>query len=180
MVTLPQTLTAGDSFQLVLSGEVRGPGDGWACHLRLVPRSAGQTVRQLDATVVDGTHRFIVSAATSAAWAAGHYMATVWVTRGDESITLTVQQLQVLPDPRTAAAGIDTRSTARKALDDLNAALAAWNPLRKSYTIGDRTMEFNSTAEIIKLINHWQLQVDAEDRTAGRKARMPRRIYTRL
>ena len=180
MVTLPQSLIAGDSFELTLEGESRGPGEGWACHLRLVPRSAGQSVQQLEATVVDGVHRFAVGAATSAAWAAGHYMVTLWVTRGDESVTLTTQQLQILPNPRTAAAGIDTRSTARKALDDLNAALAAWNPLRKSYTIGDRTMEFNSTAEIIKLINHWQLQVDAEDRTAGRKARMPRRIYTRL
>lgn len=45
---------------------------------------------------------------------------------------------------------------ASTALESLKTALAAWNPLRKRYRIGDREMEFNSTAEILKLIAYWE------------------------
>lgn len=179
-MAIPQTLLAGDSFRTEVDVDAYPADTGWLAKLRLVPRAAGAQAVDLVATPQGQRHVFSASAVVTAAWAAGAYGWALWLERAGESHTVGQGQVQVLPDSRQMAAGVDTRSTARKALDDLNIALAAWNPLRKSYTIGDRTMEFNSTAEIIKLINHWQLQVDAEDRTAGRKARMPRRIYTRL
>jgi phosphoribosylaminoimidazole carboxylase (NCAIR synthetase) len=104
----------------------------------------------------------------------------MWAERGAESTTLATGQIQLQPNPRTLAAGADTRSTARKALEDLKAAVAAWNPMRKAYTIAGRSMEFNSVAEILKLINHFESQVAAEDQLAGRAEKLGRRIFTRI
>ena len=89
-------------------------------------------------------------------------------------------QLVVKPDPFTVAAGYDGRSTARKALEDARTALAAWNPTRRKYRIGDREMEFASTADIIKLITWWEQQVSREDVLAGRAENVGRRIFSRI
>ena len=71
---------------------------------------------------------------------------------------------QVKPDPRTVAAGADTRSQAQRALDDAKTALAAWTPTRKRYRIGDREMEFNTSADIVKLVKYWEIELKRERR----------------
>jgi pyridoxal/pyridoxine/pyridoxamine kinase len=67
-------------------------------------------------------------------------------------------------------------------LDDAKAAQAAWTPTTRKYTIGGRQMEFNSGAEILQLISHWQVEVKreqaAERIAAGLDAR--RKVHVRL
>jgi hypothetical protein len=94
--------------------------------------------------------------------------------------TVETSQLSIAANPRTAAAGTDTRSQARRALDDARAAFAAWSPLQRRYRIADREREFNSPADILVVIRFWEQQVAVEDRVAGRAENIGRRIYTRI
>ena len=80
------------------------------------------------------------------------------------------------------AGGADTRSQAQKALDDARAALAAWTPTTRKYTIGGRAMEFNSVAEILQLISYWDAQVRREQAAQAMAAGMKtgRKIHVRM
>ena len=55
------------------------------------------------------------------------------------------------------------------------------NPGRKSYTIGDVSVTFNSPAEILTTINYWETQVQREQHAdAIRKGlKNPNRVYVR-
>ena len=173
-------IIAGDSLRFARTVQDYSPADGWVLHYRLVPRSAAGQPITFDAVADGGQFLLTVDAATTAAWAAGAYGWAAWVKRGGESHTVDSGQVQVLPDPRQVAAGADTRSPARRALDDARAALAAWNPTRRRYRIGGREMEFQATADIIKLITWWEQQVKAEEQLAGRAERVGRRIHSRI
>jgi hypothetical protein len=65
----------------------------------------------------------------------------------------------------------ETRAT--NALAQLKDALAAWNPMRKRYRIGDREMEFNSTADILALIRYWEGELQRATRAARAAAGLP-------
>lgn len=175
-----QQLTAGDTLNFATAVPGFSAAAGWVLHYRLVPRTGTATPVQLDATADGENHRVQASASTTAGWVAGEYTWASWVTKGAESYSVQSGQITVLPDPRTAAAGWDNRSLARKALDQAKAALAAWKPTQRRYKIGEREMEFSSPADIIKLITYWEQQVQAEDILAGRAEKPARRIYSRI
>lgn len=178
---LTESLHAGDSLRLTRTLPDHRPADGWVLHLRLVPRAAGAQPIALQAQPAGDAHQLGATAAATATWTPGAYGWSAWVQReaptGTERHTVASGQVTVLPDPQAAAPGVDTRSSARRALDDCRAALAAWNPTRRRYRIGGREMEFQSTADILKLITWWEQQVAQEDPQA---ARPNRRILTRL
>ena len=175
-----QTLVVGDSLNFLTSTPDYPASAGWVLVYRLVPRAAGGSAIQLSATAEGDDHRVAVASATTSNWTPGEYGWASWVERAGEKYTVDSGQITLKPDPRTVAAGVDTRSQGRKALEDLRAALAAWTPLRRRYRIGDREMEFQSPADIIKLITWWEQQVAAEDLLAGRAERPARRIYSRI
>ena len=175
-----QQLTAGDTLNFATSVCNFSAAEGWQLHYRLVPRASGGAALQLSSAADGESHRVQASATTTAAWAPGEYSWTSWVTKAAESYSVESGQVTILPNPRTVAAGYDNRSQARKALDDAKAALAAWSPTRRRYKIGEREMEFNSTADIIKLITYWEAQVKSEDILAGRAEKPARRIYSRI
>jgi enamine deaminase RidA (YjgF/YER057c/UK114 family) len=177
---MQQTLVAGDSLNFSTSTPQYPASSGWVLKYRLVPRAAGASVINLVGTAEGADHRVQAAAAVTASWAAGDYGWSAWVEKAGEVYTVDSGQIVVTPDPRQVAVGTDLRSLARKALEDARAALAAWNPTRRRYKIGEREMEFNGTADIIKLITYWQQQVDAEDQLAGRAERVGRRIFTRI
>lgn len=180
---MQQQLVAGDSLNFLTCVQDFAPGTGWTLRYRLAPRAAGHSVIELDAVEAGDQYRVYAAATDTAMWAPGEYSWTSWVENGDASERYTVEssgQITILPDPRTIGAGHDGRSLARKALDDLRAALAAWSPMRRRYKIGTREMEFNSSAEIIKLMTYWERQVMAEDVASGRISQPARRIHTRI
>jgi hypothetical protein len=174
------TITAGDSLRFVRALPAHSAAEGWVLHYRLVPRATGGAPIAIQAQPTGTDHQVAVAADTTAAWLPGAYGWAAWVERAGERRTIATGQVTVLPDPRQAQPGADTRSAARRALEDARAALAAWNPTRRRYRIGEREMEFNNTADIIKLITWWEQQVAQEDRQAGRAAPTVRRIHSRL
>lgn len=180
---IPSTLTAGDTLQFDVVVPGREPGDGWSLQYRLVPRASGGTALTFTGSAAASGSGFsvLVSAATTSGWAAGDYAAAGWVSNVAGLVaTVETTQLVIAPNPRTAAAGTDTRSQARRALDDARAAFAAWSPMQRRYRIADREREFNSPADILVVIRFWEQQVALEDRLAGRAESIGRRIYTRI
>lgn len=180
---IPSSLTAGDTLSFDVVVPAREPGDGWSLSYRLVPRAAGGTVLTFSGSAAASGSGFsvLVPAATTAAWAAGDYSAAGWVsTVAGLVYTVETAQIAVAPNPRSAAAGTDTRSPARRALEDARAAFAAWSPVQKRYRIADREREFNSPADILVVLRYWEQQVANEERLAGRAESIGRRIYSRI
>lgn len=155
--------------------------DGWEATLHLNPR-AGGTVRSVVAAPSGEDFLFQEAGSVTAGWAPGPYAWEVWVQKAGERYRVNGGQVQLRATLLAAAAGTDTRSQAQKALDDARTALAAWTPTTRKYTIGGRAMEFNSAAEILQLITHWETQVKreqaAERLAAGLKT--GRKVHVRI
>lgn len=175
-----QDLIAGDSLNFLTSVPQYPASSGWVLSYRLVPRTGGATPVDITATAEGDDFRVAVPATVTAEWTADAYTWFSWVDKAGESYTVGDGQLTVKPNPRTAAAGYDGRSQARKALDDARAAFAAWTPTRRRYKIGEREMDFSSPADIIKTITYWEQQVATEDRLAGTSVQLGRRIFARI
>lgn len=175
------SITAGATLDLGVA-PVSGysAADGWALKVRLASRTAGGTAVTLTAVADGDGWRLQASATVTADWSVGPMAWAAAVVRGDDVVPVADGQTTVRPNPLALAAGDDQRSQARRALDDARAALAAWTPTRKRYKVGEREMEFNTPADIIKLITYWEQQVLAEDIQAGRTTRPARRIYSRI
>jgi hypothetical protein len=178
-MTVPKRLYAGDLLAFGLDSSDYPPADGWTLKLRLTPRftTPEQTPIELTATAngtVDGTaYDYVVEAlpVATAAYKAGQYGWACWVEKSGARKVLEGTQyageIVVLPDPATITAGTDTRSQARKALDDALAAYAAWTPTFRRHTIGDRSVEYSSKDEIRAAIRFWQDRVNAEEGRGG-------------
>lgn len=176
-------LVAGDSLNFLVGGGAYPASAGWSLTYRLVPRTAGNQVREFAATAEGDDFRVALAGATTAAWTADDYTWTRWVDKSGERYTLAGGQLVVKPNPANLSAGYDGRSLARRTLDDLRAAFATWSAsggTTRRYKIGEREREFNSAADIIKLITYWEQQVHAEDVLAGRAEKIGRRIFSRI
>ena len=156
-------LIAGDTLNYRSVPSEYSPADGWSLTLRLVPRSADETAHEV-AGVADGSTWLVrTNAGLTAAWAPGWYSWAAYVSNaGGERYTIDRGQLEVLRDPGQAQPGVDGRSQAQRALDDAKAAFAAWTPTQRRYRIADREREFNSPADIIKVIRYWETEVARE------------------
>jgi hypothetical protein len=179
---MQQQLIAGDSLNfLTKSGDYPATA-GWVLKFRLVPRASSNLPIGIISAAEGSDFRTTAPASETAQWAADDYSWTSWVERADEVYSVDSGQITVKPNPRTVGAGYDGRSLARKALEDAKAALAAWKPTQRRYKIGEREMEFNSTAEIVKAISYWEAEAQREDRAARLAAGLPdrRKSYVRL
>lgn len=158
-------LTAGDSLNFPASTPGYPATEGWVLKYRLVPRTTGNPAIALTATADGDGHRVQVDASTTATWAAGTYGWAAWVEKAAEKYTVQTGQMVIKPDPRSAAAGADTRSLPRRTLDDLLAARATWASTHgrtRRYKIGDREREFASAVELDAEIRFWQGQLNEE------------------
>jgi len=173
--------TLGDTLSFTTPLADYPASAGWVLTYRLVPRVAGAVV-VIICTASGDSHLAAASATTTAAWGAGAYSWASFATLGAVSHTVASGSTTLLPDPRTLTAGTDTRSQAAIALAAAQAALAAWTPTTKRYSINGREMEFNSPADIVAIVRYWQAEVQREDRAAqllaGRADR--RKTYVRL
>lgn len=183
------SLYAGDTLSLTRPPSGRPPSDGWVLKAKLIPRSgAAGTVALTGAAGAGDQHELTVAPAVTAVWPAGAYSLTLWVERGSDVYTVDTVQLDVLPNPRTATAAIDTRTLAERTLADLKAAFASWSSTRgmqRKYRINEREMEFASADEILKLISYWEgavaKEMEAARRAAGGKPRNKIKVrFTRV
>lgn len=167
-------IIAGDTLQFTTAVPDYPASDGYTLTYRLVPRVAGTAIT-FDATASGDDYAISVAAAATSAWAAGEYAWHAYVTKDGARYTQGSGQITILPDPAAVAAGTDSRTQAEIALAAARAALAAWTPTTKSYTIGDVSKTFASPAEIREVITYWQGRVDAERAAADRAAGRPNR-----
>lgn len=161
---MQQELIAGDTLNFLTSVPDYPAGSGWVLKFRLVPRTVGGTPIALTAAAEGDEHRVTASASTTANWGADNYTWTSWVEKGTEVYSIDRGQIAVRANPRSTAAGYDGRSVAEKALADAKAAMAAWTPTTQRYRIGEREMWFASKADIVGVINHWEIEVKRERR----------------
>ena len=181
MATMQNQIVAGETLNYLATAPDYPADQGWTVTLYLNPR-AGGTATSVASVASGADHLLQISSSTTGNWAAGWWAWETWASKSSERYRLEAGQLQVVAGLIGAAAGIDTRTQAQKALDDANAALAAWTPTQKRYRIGGREMEFNSSAEIIAIISHWTSAVKREQAqqamAAGRPN--PRKLQVRM
>ncbi len=157
-------LIAGDTLDFVTTVEDYSAADGWT----LTHVLRGPSAIDLTATAMGRDYRTVVVSAITATWLPGDYTYREIVIKPDgQRYTVGGGTLRILPDLAQAAAGYDGRTQAEKALDDARSAMATFMATQgavKRYTIGMRSMEFQTAAEIIPIIRYWELKV-ANERT---------------
>lgn len=178
---MQSTIVQGETFNYRAELAEYPASSGWALRLILNPR-AGGTVRTVNSTADGDGHLLQEVAGITEEWAAGFYAFDLWAINAGEQYRVDKGQLEVQAGLLAAAAGVDTRSQAQKALDDANTALAAWTPTQKRYKIAGREMEFNSPADIIAIISHWTAAVKREQAAQAMAAGRPnpRKLHVRL
>jgi hypothetical protein len=175
---------AGDTLDFQVSVPDYPPSAGWTLVYRLTPRftSPAQAPIEINASAnADGTYQVQASPATTASWVAGAYGWTRWATKGGGAAVQTLAssddqgELQVLANPRTSAAGADSRSHAKKMLELIEAALEAFAPgsTVKSYAIGTRTLTKADMPELLVLRDRYRNEVANEDAAARIAAGAP-------
>ena len=186
-MSIPNTLTAGDSLSLSIPSLGYTVADGWAMTLLLVPaESSGARISATTSTADPdnaAAHLLAVVSSTTGAWAPGAYSWVLQASRTTERATLASGRLQVLPDPAaTGTAPMDLRSTSRQALDAINAYLLDTNNLKAaSYSIAGRTLTRHSMPDLLALRSRLQAEVAREEAAAALASGGVdrRRIYVR-
>lgn len=160
----PTTFRAGDSVSWAETLADYPPTDGWSLAYRLLwPTGAAVNI----ATTADGDDYLVeLTSANTVAWAAGQATLVAVASRGVERATLGSKQVTILPD-LTVATTHDGRSANRKALDQAEAAMAAYLAGGKAhvaeYEIAGRKIKFRAIDEIQSLINYYKRLVAKEN-----------------
>ena len=181
--TEPSRVTAGDTIAWTKSLPDYPASSGWILKYRLI-NAAGKI--DITATAAGDDHAVSVSAATSATWPPGTYTVTAWVEKGAERYTVSVSgTILVEPNLAAAVAGLDTRSEAKKILDELMvayASAAASHAFVQDYHIAGRRLIFNSKADWLLEINFWRREVANEAASSRRRAGLAdsRKVYVRF
>lgn len=165
---IDQQLIAGDSWSWSESVPLYPAGQGYTLHYALL-KSGTRIV--LDSVADGDQHKFAIVAATTAAYAAGQYSWTAYVTKGTDRHTVGSGTVEIKPDLAAQSAGFDDRSQARIILDALQTAYQSYITDGKGhvaeYSIAGRVMKFRNAGEIITQINYWKAEVRAEERRAA-------------
>lgn len=158
----PRSARAGDTWAWRREDLTDYPPGTWTLRYFFKAPSANFS---FDATA-DGTAFAIArTAAQTAVYTAGVYQWFAFVTDGTARHQVDEGTLEVLPDMGVAG-NLDTRSTARKILEYLDAALvtaAQSNALMSSYSINGRSVTFRTVAELQQARDYWAARVRDED-----------------
>lgn len=159
--------------------------DGWTLSYRLIQRTTGTPIELTAITDPDNADGYAVqaSAATTAGWAAGEYSWASWVAKGAEVYSLGSGTCTLLPNPRTAAAGLDVRSDAEIALANVRATIQGRaTSAVLEYEIAGRRLKYIQIPELIALEDKLTAAVTAEKRLADAAKGYPdrRKVYVRM
>jgi hypothetical protein len=164
--TVPASVIAGDTITWTQSFSDT-PASLWTLKYRLLNAST-----KIDITAVASGDDFLVAvtAATSAAWAAGSYDYIAWVEKGTgptaERQTVDQGRITVVANLATATT-FDGRSDARKIYEGLITAYKSAVTERayvSEYEIAGRRIKFNNKADWLVELNFWKAQLTAEER----------------
>jgi hypothetical protein len=181
--TEPARVRAGDTVTWRKTLADYPASDGWTLYYRFINATAKVDIT---ATADGEAHLVSVAKATTDDWVAGSYATVAWVANGTERVTVGQGRITIDPDlAAVAAAGYDSRSQARKMLDNIDAALLSLSSGERLAVIeaelAGRRLKYDFTG-LQKLRNLYASQVQAEDnaeRAANGQA--PRnKLYVRL
>lgn len=181
MTLVINQLVAGDTLDFVTTIPDYPASDGWILTYAL----RGPSSIDLIAVAENADYRIQAAAALTANWLPGRYHWTSTVNQSGQRYTIDAGTLTIQPNLSASPAGYDGRSLAQKALADAEAALASYTASKgmvRRYTIGMRMMEFNTSADILALIQYWRRMVTQEG-TAEQIAQglgTPRKLYVRF
>jgi hypothetical protein len=162
--------TAGDLFEVTTTLADYPAGEGWALTYRLIPRDGTGAAIQIDCSASGDDHVASQTTTATSAWQPGEYSWVSYVTLGAARHTVDRGQITIAPNAAALTAASDLRTENEIALADALKALREWNPTRKRFRIGEREVEFNSSAEILTKISILRTEVRRELRRscAGR------------
>lgn len=174
----PTTVNAGDTIRWTRTLPDYPASAGWVLAYTLLNAASKITVTS---AASGDDHAVTVAAATSAAWVAGDYAWRAQVSKSGEVYTVGEGRMTVAPS--FGAATLDTRSSARKALEAIEAYLADPNNLTAAeYEIAGRRLKRIPLPELQSHANWLRQQVVREEDAARTAAGLPRRgrILTRF
>lgn len=164
----PETVVAGDTVEFTISEPDYLPGDGWALSYHIL--NASEDLGQIDATDNgDGSHLVTITAATTAAWEAGHYSYRGFVTKAGVRKTVREGSFDVEPNFAT----VDTaegRTFSKRMLDAIRALLEGKATKdQKSYQYRDRALSRYDWDELERLEARFASRVRQEESALRRK-----------
>jgi len=192
---MKDTHVAGDTLDETVVIPDYPATDGWTLKYFFVPRftTPVQAAIVLTATSSGSDYLLQASPSTTAIWVPGIYSWRRRVEKAGAAQTLDKNgnggdwsgEFVLEPDPSTLAQGYDGRTQAAKAVDDLKAAMATFQATSgrvKRYAIGGREMEFETSSEILIMLNRWQIELTREERALSIAKGLgdPNRVYTRF
>jgi hypothetical protein len=156
---LPQSITAGLTFERIVSLDCYPASEGWALTVAL----RGPAAINLTATVEEGKHKLRANAETTAEWSAGRYSYSVRVTKDDDVFQVEAGSLQILPDLNAETAPHDGRTHAEKVLEAIEAVIEKRATLdQERYRINDRELYRTPIADLLKLRDLYRAEVQRE------------------
>ena len=168
--TEPARARAGDTITWLKTLADYPASAGWTLYYRLI--NAGNKI-DITAVASGGNHLVSVLPATTADWAAGDYDLISWVSNGTDRKTLDPARITVQPNLAAASGGYDSRTHAKKMLDNIDAALLSLSSGERlavvEADISSRRFKYDF-AGLMKLRNLYAAQVRAEE-NAERAAR---------
>jgi len=168
---IPAVMRAGDTITWRRCLADYPASAGWQLQVTLV----GATEVYSANSVADGDdHVFTIAASATALWEPGGYQALETATKAAERFSLYSTRVTVQPDLAAAIAGTDTRSHARKVLDNINAWLESKSVTAGETQIGERRIRNYDLTDLLALRDRYAALVRSEDAAAsgGRTGRL--------
>lgn len=163
---LPQ-IVAGDTLSHTVSLADYPASDGWVLSYRLTPRTGSAITFNASASGDD--HVIDVAASVTATWAAGNYTVGAFATLALVRHTVASEcgQVVIQPNLATVAVGVELRTAAQVALDNVKATIQGRaSSAVLEYEINGRQLRYLSHAELIALQSTLASEVKREQRAA--------------
>lgn len=177
----PSQIRAGETLQFTKTLDDYLASDGWSIDYCF--RGNQATAINFSSSADGKAHAINVPFATTTEWVAGTYTGVGTVTNGTTKKSVWTGTLKVLPNLAAMEAGTDTRTQARRTLDNINAVLEgrATSTILKSEIEGTNIERIPMT-DLIKLKDRYEIIVRNEE--AGERVSqglaIGRTIYTRF
>ncbi|MCX8016441.1 MAG: DUF1822 family protein [Rhodocyclaceae bacterium] len=176
--TEPTTVNAGDTVRWLRKLPEYPASDGWVLTYTVLNASGKITIT---ASANGDDHFVSVPATTSASWPAGEYAWRARVSRAGDVYTVAEGRITVRPS--FAEATLDARSTARRALEAVEAYLADPNNVAAAqYEIAGRQLRRYTLTELWMHRDRLKLEVLREEQAERSAAGLPdrRRVLVRF
>ena len=170
-------IVAGDTLTHSVTLSDYPASAGWVLSYRLIPGSGSAITFNASASGDD--HAVSVAAATTSAWAAGKYACKAYVTSGLVRYSVPSESGPVViePNPASVAVGTELRSTARIALDNIEATIEGRaTSAVLEYEINGRQLRYLSPNDLLDLQRYFATKV-AEQVAVAASNPFRRKVY---